>query len=155
MQEAVLWHKERNGIRCDLCARKCFIGKDKLGYCQVRKSDGSALYSLNYGKTTGSQMENIEKLPLYHFFPASTSLTVSSLGCNFNSNFCPEFEIVKDMHKSPEKIKSQDETPERLVKTAEDNSAKSITFSHSEPFINFEFAFKVAKLSHRSNIKNI
>ena len=155
MQEGMLWHKERNGIRCDLCARKCFIGKDKLGYCQVRKSDGSSLLSLNYGKITGSQMESIEKLPLYHFFPASTSLTVSSFGCNFNSNFCPEFETGKELHRPLEKIKFQETTPEKIVKMAEDNSAKSITFSHSEPFINFEFAFKTAKLSHRSNLKNI
>jgi uncharacterized Fe-S radical SAM superfamily protein PflX len=34
--EGLFWNRERNGIRCHICARKCFIGKGKSGYCLVR-----------------------------------------------------------------------------------------------------------------------
>jgi pyruvate formate lyase activating enzyme len=37
---------------------------------------------------------------------------------------------------------------------AEKNDCKSISYTYTEPTMFFEFAFKTAKLAHRSNILN-
>ncbi|MDI6798847.1 MAG: radical SAM protein, partial [Candidatus Aenigmarchaeota archaeon] len=90
MQEAMLWHRERNGVRCDLCARRCFIAKDKFGFCLVRKNIDNKLYSLNYGRLISVNIDPIEKKPLFHFHPGSTALSVAARGCNFRCQFCFE-----------------------------------------------------------------
>ena len=87
MQEAMLWHKERNGVRCDLCNHRCFISKDKRGICMVRLNKSNKLYSLNYGKLCSVNIDPIEKKPLFHFYPGSKTLSIASFGCNFRCQF--------------------------------------------------------------------
>jgi len=152
MQEAVLWKKERNGVRCELCERRCFISKDKAGYCLVRKNSGNKLYSLNYGKVLDISTNAVEKNPLFHFMPGSNTLSLVMPGTNFSHT--PE-EIEKTFKdRDHDEVVGKDYTPEQIVKFAEDKNMTSITFSAEEPFMDFEFAIKVAKLAHRSSIKN-
>jgi len=151
MQEAQLWHKERNGVRCDLCARKCFISKDKLGYCLVRRNVDNKLYVLNYGKVQDITFDTVEKRPLFHFFPSSSNMNITIPGDNYPTTDVSQ--LFKD--KKQDATVGKDYTPEQIVGMAEDKGIAAISFSAVEPFIHFEFAYKVAKLSHRSNIKNI
>jgi pyruvate formate lyase activating enzyme len=144
MQEAILWHKERNGLRCDVCARKCFISKEKLGYCLVRKNENNKLFVSNFGKITNINTEIVEKKHLFHFFPNTTTLSISSFG----DNFTHQAEVFKEPA-------SKEYSPEQIVKIAEDKSCISITYSSIEPFMFLEFAYRTAKLAHRSNIKNV
>ena len=150
LQEAMLWQKERNGVRCFACARRCFISKDKFGYCQLRKNTGNKLFTLNYGKIRDVSVEPIEKKPLFHFYPSSKTLTVTSVGTNLPVDAS---EIFRD--KEQEKVFGSNYTSEQVVKIAEEKKVNSISYNSAEPFIFFEFAYKTAKLAHRSSIKNI
>lgn len=154
MHEAMLWHKERNGIRCELCARRCFIAKDKRGFCLVRLNKDNKLYSLNYGKLCSVNVDPIEKKPLFHFYPGTKSLSIATLGCNFRCQFCDNWQISHAVDDTKEKIEGEDYTPEQIVEMAEKNNCKSISYTYTEPTIFFEFAYKTAKLAHRSNIFN-
>src|SRR3989344_486745 len=151
MQEAQLWHKERNGVRCELCARKCFIAKDKFGYCLVRKNVDNKLYTTNFGKIQDISFDAVEKRPLFHFFPASTNMSLTIPGDNFPTTDITQ--LYKD--RKQEATVGKDYTPENIVSMAEDKWVFGISFSAAEPFMQFEFAYRVAKLSHSSNIKNI
>ncbi len=84
----MLWQKERNGIRCELCARRCFIPKGGKGFCLVRVNKDNKLYTLNYGKLIAVNVDPIEKKPLFHFYPGSSALSIASAGCNFRCQFC-------------------------------------------------------------------
>ncbi len=155
MEEAMLWHKERNGVRCDLCNWRCFIGKDKKGYCQVRLNKDNKLYSLNYGKIISTNVDPIEKKPLFHFHPGEKTFSIASPGCNFRCQFCCNAELSQGIHETPiEKMKIPDYTPEQIIKLAEKNKTRIISYTYSEPTIFFEFAFKAAKLASRSNMFN-
>jgi pyruvate formate lyase activating enzyme len=155
LNESLLWQKERNGIRCSLCVRNCFIGKDKRGFCQVRENRNNKLYTLNFGKVVGLNVQTIEKNPLYHFYPGSISLSFGVFGCNIFSPFCPKFELDNKLHeKDVSQVKYTEYSPEDIVELAEKKNCKSITYNFTEPTISFEFAFKSAKLAQRSNIKN-
>ena len=155
LHEAMLWQKERNGIRCLVCSRECFINKDKRGFCQVRENKGNKLYALNFGKVVGLSIQPIEKNPLFHFYPASNSLSFGIFGCNLFSQFCPHFELENKLHeKTLENVKYNYYTPEDIVELAEKKNCKSITYNLTEPSMAFEFVFRTAKLAERSNIKN-
>ncbi|MEM5794182.1 MAG: radical SAM protein [Candidatus Aenigmatarchaeota archaeon] len=94
----MLWQKERNGIRCELCARRCFIPKGGKGFCLVRVNKDNKLYTLNYGKLIAVNVDPIEKKPLFHFYPGSSALSIASAGCNFRCQFCfdPSTMILTD-----------------------------------------------------------
>lgn len=150
-----MWHRERNAIRCDLCARRCFIPKDKKGFCLVRLNKDNKLYSLNYGKLISVNIDPIEKKPLFHFYPGSTSLSVASAGCNFRCQFCCNAAISQSLTlEQTGTVPGEDYTPEEIVRQAEKNNCKSISYTYTEPTMFFEFAFKTGKFAHRSNILN-
>jgi len=154
MQEAMLWHKERNGVRCDLCNRRCFISKDKRGFCLTRLNKNNKLFSLNYGKLCSISVDPIEKKPLFHFYPGSTSLSVASFGCNFKCQFCCNSQLSQSVGSTEEEIGGDEYAPEEIVRKAEKSNCRSISYTYTEPTMFFEFAFKTAKLAHRSNILN-
>jgi len=154
LQEAMLWNKERNGVRCNLCARHCFIAKGKRGFCRVRINKDNILYTLNYGKLVAVNVDPIEKKPFFHFYPGSKSLSIAAAGCNFRCQFCDNWEISQNIDEQRE-IEGQTYTPEDIVKLAEKNNCKSIAYTYTEPTIFFEFAYKTAKLAKRNNIMNV
>jgi pyruvate formate lyase activating enzyme len=155
LHEALFWHKERNGVRCELCARRCFILKDKTGFCGVRKNVNNELFTLNFGKVVGLNIDPIEKKPLFHFYPGSKALSFGSPGCNFSCNFCINYELSNLERKPIEKIESKEFSPEQIVDLAEKEKAVSIAYTYAEPTIFYEFMLKCCRLARRANIKNV
>ena len=151
LQEATLWQKERNGIRCYVCPRKCFIAKDKRGYCQVRKNINNKLFVLNYGKISYASPEPMEKLPLYHFYPGKLTFSIASPGSNFD--YQPN--EIKQIFKDKEEVKGEDWSPEKVVKKAEERKCAAISFTATEPTMYLEFVLRVSRLAARDNIKSI
>ena len=92
MHEAMLYEKLRknNEVRCRLCAHKCLIEDGKRGICQVRQNEGGTLYSLVYGKPIAGNVDPIEKKPLFHFLPGTTSYSIATIGCNFQLRLLPK-----------------------------------------------------------------
>ena len=150
MQEAMLWLKEGKKIRCELCARRCLIPEDGEGFCRVRLNKNNVLYSLNYGKIVSMDLDPIEKKPLYHFYPGSSTLSISSFGCNFKCQFCINWELSHF-----KKITGKEYTPEDIIKIANDKGIKIIAYTYSEPTMFFEFAYRVSRIAKRYNIKNV
>jgi pyruvate formate lyase activating enzyme len=154
-KEALFWYKEKFGkdwgIRCELCARKCFITKGNRGFCNVRKNIENKLFSLNYGKVVAINIDPIEKKPLYHFYPGSYALSYACAGCNWACEYCCNFDISHV--KSPESLGTNFK-PEEIVEMAERENVEIISHTYTEPTIFFEFAYEVAKLAHKKGMKN-
>ena len=148
---AMMWKNENKGVRCNLCARRCFIPEGKRGFCMVRENIKGKLFSLNYGKIVGLNVDPIEKKPLFHFLPASSALSYACRGCNFRCQYCCNWEIS---HDGLPEIFGQDYDPEQIVELAIENNCPAISHTYTEPTIFYEFAFDVAKLAHKKNIKN-
>jgi len=146
----MLWIKEGKKIRCFLCARRCLIPEGKEGFCKVRLNKNNVLYSMNYGKIVSMDVDPIEKKPLFHFFPGSSTLSLASVGCNFRCQFCINWEISQT-----EKIKGKDYSPDDIIKIANDKGIKIIAFTYTEPTMFFEFAYKVSRIAKRYNIKTV
>lgn len=155
MKEAMLWHKEGEKIRCDLCGRRCLIADGSLGFCLVRKNVNGKLYSLNYGKIISINIDPVEKKPLFHFLPGSYALSIASAGCNFACKFCCNYEISQVFRdKSLHQVVGEKYSPEEIVKTAKAQGCKTISYTYTEPTVFFEFAFDTAKFAHKARIKN-
>jgi len=155
MKEAMFYRKlEDDKVKCFLCSNYCVVVDSKRGKCGVRENNGGTLYSLVYGKLVSMNIDPIEKKPLFHFYPASKSLSISTAGCNFRCDHCQNYDISQ-YPKNNIDIPGQDATPEEVVNAAEQAGCKSISYTYTEPTIFYEFALDCARLAHERGIKNV
>jgi pyruvate formate lyase activating enzyme len=152
MKEAMFYQKlEGNKVRCNLCHHRCVISEGKRGICQVRENRKGVLYSLVYGKVVASNVDSIEKKPLFHFYPGSIAYSIATVGCNFHCLHCQNWEISQ----VKSEIFSKDIDPDSVVKNAINNGCQSIAFTYTEPTIFYEYAYDIAKVSHGKGLKNL
>ena len=155
MKEAYLYRKLKDmKVRCDLCGHRCVIEDGEKGKCCVRKNSNGKLYSLVYRKLISENIDPIEKKPLFHFLPGSHSLSVATMGCNFNCFFCQNYQISQAPCESG-KIDGRDIAAGKIVEHALKYKCSSISYTYTEPTIFFEYAYDIAKLASSHNIKNI
>lgn len=155
MQPAVLWSAEDNQtVICNLCSHGCHIDSGKRGICGVRENQGGALYTLVYDKVAAINLDPIEKKPLYHFLPGTTSLSIGTMGCNLGCSFCQNHTLSFPPKESGE-VLGQEVTPREIVDAAVRSGAASISYTYSEPTIFFELAEATGKLALDAGLKNV
>ncbi|MEK6692418.1 MAG: AmmeMemoRadiSam system radical SAM enzyme [Nitrospirota bacterium] len=157
MKEAMLYERlEKGDVRCILCGHRCLIKDGKRGICGVRESKGGTLYTLVYGKVIARHIDPIEKKPLFHFHPGSTSYSIATVGCNLRCTHCQNYEISQyPKERYDIVIPGEDTTPEEMVGLAKSTGCLSISYTYTEPTIFFEFAYDTARLAKEKGIKNV
>ncbi|MCM8795694.1 MAG: AmmeMemoRadiSam system radical SAM enzyme [Candidatus Omnitrophica bacterium] len=155
MKEAILYERLKdNLVHCYLCSHQCKIAEGKFGFCGVRQNLKGRLYTHVYAKPIALNIDPIEKKPLYHFFPGSTSFSVATLGCNFQCRFCQNWDISQVRPRDGAHLKEEEALPEEIVKGALKYKCKSISYTYTEPTIFFEYAYDTAKLAKEKGLYN-
>ncbi|MBI5663522.1 MAG: AmmeMemoRadiSam system radical SAM enzyme [Nitrospirae bacterium] len=155
MKEAMFYEKlEKRKVRCFLCAHHCIISEDKRGLCGVRENRDGTLYSLVYGKLISMNIDPIEKKPLFHFLPGTTSMSIATVGCNFKCMHCQNYDISQHPKKHTD-IPGDNVSPEEVVRAAERAGCRSISYTYTEPTIFLEFAYDCARLARERGIRNV
>lgn len=150
MKEAMFYEKVKDAVKCGLCARNCFIKEDEVGFCRVRKNVKGKLYSLVYGKLCSVAIDPIEKKPLYMFAPGTRTLSIATIGCNFQCQFCCNWSISQESN-----IFGVEYTPERLVEIAKEENVQGFSYTYTEPTVFYEFAYDTAKLANEKGFYNM
>ncbi|MCX5708429.1 MAG: AmmeMemoRadiSam system radical SAM enzyme [Candidatus Omnitrophica bacterium] len=155
-KEALLYEKLDNKmVHCFLCGHQCRIADGKAGFCGVRKNEAGTLFSLVYRNAISTNVDPIEKKPLYHFLPGTNSFSIATAGCNFRCGFCQNWEISQmNILEVPDYI-SRDLGPEAVVSGAIRKNCQSISYTYTEPTIYFEYAYDCAKIAREKGLKNV
>jgi pyruvate formate lyase activating enzyme len=140
-------------VKCNLCPHRCEISDGKKGICLIRQNIGGELYTLNYGKLVAQHVDPIEKKPLFHFYPGSSTFSIASAGCNLHCKYCQNYEFSQ-MPLHHHRIMGRDFIPDITLQQAIRHGCISISYTYTEPTIFFEYAYDVARLAHSKNIKN-
>jgi pyruvate formate lyase activating enzyme len=151
MKEAIFYKKLKDAVKCGTCARGCTIAEGQLGFCRVRKNIKGKLYSLVYGKLCSVGIDPIEKKPLYMFAPGSHSLSISTVGCTFQCKFCCNYEISQEWTE----ITGKEFTPNAVVDLANSYKCQGISYTYTEPTVQFEFAYDTAKIASKKGLYNM
>jgi pyruvate formate lyase activating enzyme len=156
-REAILYEKFGDGVvECHLCSHRCRISDNNFGVCGVRQNSGGILYTHVYGKVIANHVDPIEKKPLYHFLPGSTSFSIATIGCNFRCGFCQNWQISQSNVRDGSGVGFGDYVlPETVVETACQQACKSISYTYTEPTIFLEYALDVATLAKGKGLRNI
>ncbi|MEI6222735.1 MAG: AmmeMemoRadiSam system radical SAM enzyme [bacterium] len=146
---------EKNTVECLACTHRCKISPSKTGICGVRKNNNGTLELLVYGKSIATNIDPIEKKPLFHFYLGSEIFSIGTVGCNFSCKFCQNWEISqypKLLNHMPVEDVGETLLPEDVVAFCKENSIPSIAFTYNEPAIFFEYAYDCAKLAHENGL---
>ncbi|WP_297981909.1 AmmeMemoRadiSam system radical SAM enzyme [uncultured Methanobrevibacter sp.] len=139
-------------VQCNLCGRGCKISKDSYGFCNSMQNIDGKLYSINYGRIASYHIDPIEKKPLYHFLPGSSTFSIGGFGCNFSCLNCQNYMLATNSYNLDNSIKI---LPETIVKNALDKNCLSISWTYNEPTPYFDFARETSLLAHSKNLKNV
>jgi len=137
-------------IKCILCRHECILKEGKVGVCKVNKNVNNQLVNLTYNHPSSLNIDPVEKKPLFHFLPATTTLSLGSVGCNFKCPFCQNWQIA---HTSD--IPNTLITPEQIVAAAIEYKTPSISYTYNEPTIFYPYARDIGLLAKKYNLKNI
>ncbi|WP_295616982.1 hypothetical protein [uncultured Methanobrevibacter sp.] len=78
-------------VQCYLCGKNCKIVNNSYGFCNTQKNIDGKLYSCNYHRIASYHTDPIEKKPLYHFLPGSSTYSIGGFGCNFSCLNCQNY----------------------------------------------------------------
>ncbi len=179
MKEAMFYEPLTQGrVLCSLCSLHCKIKPGRRGACGVRVNVDQTLYTLVYDKVVARHIDPIEKKPFFHFEPGSRSYSISTVGCNLRCLHCQNYEISQQPKwKAPPivgngaedrrqgasitlgalnaRIPGERVAPEDLVRAAQHDNCRSISYTYSEPTIFFELAYDTARLAAAEGLANL
>ena len=155
MKEAMFYEKlPDRKVVCHLCYHRCRIKEGNRGICGVRENQEGTLYSLVYRQLVSRNVDPIERIPLFHFAPGTRSLSIGTVGCNFQCNFCLN-DHLSQMPRVSDHIPGENASPEEIVAMAQKTGCKSIAYDSTEPTIYFEYAYDIARLAVKEGLRNI
>lgn len=143
---------EDGRVKCHVCNRECVIPEGKYGFCRTRQNKDGKLYTLIYGVVSSASVDPIEKKPLYHFMPCSTSYSLGTVGCNFRCKNCQNYTISQ---MRIDEVNTVEILPESALDRAVSSGCRSISFTYNEPAIWFEYTYDTAKLAHEAGIATV
>ncbi len=151
IHEAILYKKLGEKVICNLCERRCKIALGEAGYCRTRKNIEGRLYSVVYGKLSALESRPIEIKPFFHFWPGSSSLTYSTVSCNFDCPWCQNWNLSKT---KPDKAQLKHFSPEDVVDLAFRRGDDGLCVSLNEPTLLHEFNLDSFRLSKEIGLYN-
>jgi pyruvate formate lyase activating enzyme len=156
MKEAMLYTKEDDRkVLCHLCRHGCRIAEGAYGICNVRYNDAGTLRTVFYGRPISMAVDPIEKKPFFHYKPGSTAFSIACPGCNFQCDFCQNWEISQYGRTQFDfSASTQEVTPEQVVANAQARRCESISYTYTEPTVFFEYAYDIARLAKERGIGN-
>ena len=143
---------EKKIVQCNLCGKMCKIADGDFGFCNTQKNIDGKLFSLNYQRIASYHIDPIEKKPLYHFLPGSSTYSIGGFGCNFSCLNCQNYMLSMNSY---DEYNSTKILPETIVKNAINDNCLSISWTYNEPTLYFDFARETSILAHEKNLRNV
>lgn len=140
------------GIRCQLCPNRCTIEEGDTGDCRTRVNMKGELYTLAYGNPCAVHIDPIEKKPLNHFLPGTTSFSIATAGCNLACLNCQNWHISQ---KKPGEVQAVDLMPEQVASVSREKGCASVSYTYSEPIVFYEYTSDSARYVHDMGMKNV
>ncbi len=147
------WQRLSDGrLQCDLCPRTCKLQVGQHGACFIRANDGKQMVLIAYGRSSGFCIDPIEKKPLLHFFPGTSTLSFGTVGCNLTCRFCQNWDISKS--RLFDRL-FEGAAPQTIARTARQLNCTSVAFTYNDPVIFLEYAVDTARECHALGVRTV
>ncbi len=139
-------------VKCLLCAQGCTIAAGDRGKCRARMNVRGELRSLVYGRPMTTQVDPIEKKPLYHFLPGSEAFSIATSGCPLRCKFCQNWQLSQAR---PEDYETPIVSPASIVASVAERSVPIIAFTYNEPTVFTEYLTDIARLARKQKKRSV
>lgn len=151
-KEAYHYSSLGRNVQCNICPNRCILEPEDRSVCRVKINKNGKLYTLAYGNPCAVHIDPVEKKPLYHFLPSTTTFSIATAGCTYRCLNCQNWQISQA---KPEETTNYDLMPEEVVANAMKNNCKSISYTYSEPTAFYEYMYDSARLARSQGLRNI
>ena len=156
MKTACLARALEDGVvQCLACAHFCRMAPGERGRCGVRENDTGTLVTRVYDRVVATAVDPIEKKPLFHLCPGSTSFSIATVGCNLTCQFCQNADIAQWPVQHGTNFPGRAMTPETIVNQALARGCQSISFTYTEPTVFIELALDTARLAKEKGLSTV
>jgi pyruvate formate lyase activating enzyme len=145
------YKKINEKVVCLLCRHYCKLKDGQKGICGVNQNVSGEIKNLVYGHPIAINIDPVEKKPLNHFLPSTTTYSFGTVGCNFRCPFCQNWQISQERHIDTSFYISAEE----MVQNALKYGCSSISYTYNEPTIFYPYAKDIALNAKKKGLKNI
>jgi len=139
-------------LECNICPNRCKLKENQTGKCKSRKVVDENIVDIYSGIITSTNIDPIEKKPLYHFYPGSRIFSIGFYGCTMSCKFCQNYSISQIT--SPLDISAK-KSPSKILQLLKQNDFNMVAATYSEPLLHFEWLLDFFKLCKSENIKTV
>lgn len=137
-------------IQCFVCPLHCVLNEGETCFCRTRTNVDGKLFSRAYNNPCILRIDPIEKIPLNHWRPGTTTLTIGVGGCNLRCIYCQNWQQSQQM---PDRMKTFDLTPDGAVAAAKRKGVETIAFNYTEPVAFLEYGKDIAIAAKAAGLK--
>ncbi len=119
----------------------------------MRRARGGTVELATSGRVSGAAADPVEKKPLYHFLPATRTLSVGTIGCNLTCRFCQNWHISRPADDSA--LAEDEVEPAQLASVALRSGCPSVSFTYNEPIVSFEYTLACAAACRAAGLRSI
>jgi pyruvate formate lyase activating enzyme len=140
-------------VECGLCPHRCALKEGQRGICHVRCARGGRIEFRAFGRISGAAADPVEKKPLYHFLPATRTLSFGTLGCNLGCRFCQNWHISRPEDESA--LSDEIVDPADMAEAARRAGCPSVSYTYNEPIVSYEYTLACAAACRAAGVRNI
>ncbi len=151
---------EKNDIvlNCPICPNECLLKPGQLGKCKSMKKVQRGIADLYSDFISSSNIDPIEKKPLYHFYPGSEIFSIGFYGCTMSCKFCQNYSISQISQVEEKRSSSKEDikrTPLEVFNILRQSGYKMVAVTYSEPLLHFPWVLELFKLCKEYGIKTV
>jgi pyruvate formate lyase activating enzyme len=105
-----------------------------------------------WGAPAAVHVDPIEKKPLHHFLPGTSTFSIGTVGCNLGCSFCQNWELARAREDPDERVGLD---PAAIVRLAVRHGCPSISFTYNEPTIAAEYVADVSEAAHAVGLRTV
>lgn len=136
--------------RCTICPKGCELAPGETGDCRVRRNIDGKIRCITYGRPCSTQIDPIEKKPLYHFLPGSDILSIGTAGCNLHCKQCQNASISQSNYTSTQQFQ-----PLEIAEAAIKRNCPAIAYTYTEPLVSYEYTLDCCRSAFELGLKNV
>jgi len=149
--KADYYRKNADGsVTCTLCPHAETLRHGETGRCRVRTNFRGTLKTYAVGQPCVVNVDPLEKNPLCHVLPGSSTFSVAHAGCNLRCQYCQNWQFSQQSPRETRNLKfDQDEA----VSLARGKSIPSVTFTYTEGTSHIEFNRRFAAAARKLGLR--
>ena len=139
-------------VRCELCPKSCLIAPGQSGECRIRVNLDGRLSAVTYGYPCSVHVDPVEKKPIFHFLPGTTTFSLATVGCNLHCKNCQNWEISQQ---NPEDVPAHALSPAEVAAGARHYGCLSVSCTYTDPVVYYEYALDCCRTARENGLKTV